>query len=156
VDNIRKTLAIKVLQVELERVYMLLRQEVELSDDFNEQEILIAAFEGADIQLARLSVFADSDVALLVSDDELGLVAANVEDVRSRLGLETDAYISGWEWSKLQVSPIPVTSTGKDANIVRLTLWMCGENPSKASNFILEGPNFWEAIFCMQSGSFRM
>jgi len=102
VDNIRKTLAIKVLQVELERVYMLLRQEVELSDDFNEQEILIAAFEGADIQLARLSVFADSDVALLVSDDELGLVAANVEDVRSRLGLETDAYISGWEWSKLQ------------------------------------------------------
>ncbi|EME26684.1 hypothetical protein Gasu2_00300 [Galdieria sulphuraria] len=113
VDNIRKTLAIKVMLVELERVYMLLRQEVELSDDFNEQEILIAAFENADIQLARLGVFADSNVALLVSDDELGLVAANVEDVRSRLGLETDAYISGWEWNKLQTYFVDVWRKSK-------------------------------------------
>ncbi|GJQ15432.1 hypothetical protein GpartN1_g7223.t1 [Galdieria partita] len=113
VDNIRKTLAIKVMLVELERVYMLLRQEVELSDDFNEQEILIATFENADIQLARLSVFADSNVALLVSDDELGLVAATVEDVRSRLGLETDAYISGWEWNKLQMYFVDVWRKSK-------------------------------------------
>eukprot|EP00871_Galdieria_phlegrea_P001910 jgi/Galph1/271/GphlegSOOS_G5065.1 len=102
VDNLRKSLAIKVLQVELERVYMFLCQEVELSDDFAEQKILVAAYEGADSQLERLSVLADSNVALVVSDDELGTLASGVEDIRSRLGLETDAYISGWDWNRLQ------------------------------------------------------
>lgn len=145
-DNIRKTLAIKVMQVELERVYMLLRQEVELSDDFNEQEILIAAFENADIQLARLSVFADSNVALLVSDDELGLTAASVEDVRSRLGLETDAYISGWEWNKLQVSHISCSPIINRYYYLRRISSIYGKNLSKALNFILEERNYWEAI----------
>mmetsp|Transcript_10567 Transcript_10567/g.44062 ORF Transcript_10567/g.44062 Transcript_10567/m.44062 type:complete len:94 (+) Transcript_10567:110-391(+) len=57
VNTVRRMLAVTVLQLELERIYLYLRNEVETTSDFMDQQLLIREFGQMDERLSILKVW---------------------------------------------------------------------------------------------------
>uniref|UniRef100_A0A7S3E6R9 Letm1 RBD domain-containing protein n=1 Tax=Rhodosorus marinus TaxID=101924 RepID=A0A7S3E6R9_9RHOD len=100
VNTVRRMLAVTVLQLELERIYLYLRNEVETTSDFMDQQLLIREFGQMDERLSILKVYVDESQVLLVDDDELGELAGDVAFMKSRVGLENDFYTTTFDWPK--------------------------------------------------------
>eukprot|EP00171_Calliarthron_tuberculosum_P009784 IDg9784t1 len=96
VSAVRRTLAIRVLQLEMEKIFVSLADELTRSsvDLVQEQRLLIAEFGELDGRLLEMSVFVDNGEPALVRDDALGDVAADIQYLKTRLGLDAPLYTS--------------------------------------------------------------
>jgi len=105
VNEVRRTLALRVLQLEMERIYINLEAESgepEPGNDVMEQRLLAVEFGQLDLRVAELRVLiAQGDVAL-VQDDELGVLANDILDFKSRLGLDSDLYTKRLDAAKIR------------------------------------------------------
>lgn len=105
VSILRRTLAVRVLQLEMEKIYVSLADEIENSDYemMMEQRVLVVEFGDLDERLATLQLFVDQEEPLLIDDDILGKLAGDVQDLKTRLGLEESLYSSSTlNWTQLQ------------------------------------------------------
>ncbi|GBG65146.1 hypothetical protein CBR_g49508 [Chara braunii] len=97
VDELRKKLAVRTLQLEMELIYACLEDEaVQISDDAKtdeEESLLIAEFGMLDADLAKLRVSVDRNEAILIDDDELAQLAIDIPDFKNRLGIQQQAVI---------------------------------------------------------------
>lgn len=96
VNALRRTLAVRVLQLELERVLAAVAEEVERTDfdTVLEQRVLVIEFGDLDERLSTLDVFVELEEAVLIEDDVLGELAADMQDMKTRLGLDSPLYSS--------------------------------------------------------------
>lgn len=96
VSAVRRTLAIRVLQLEMERIFVSLAEELERSSVtlVPEQRLLIAEFAELDARLFEMRVFVDNAEPTLVPEDALEEVAADVQYFKTRLGLDASIYTS--------------------------------------------------------------
>eukprot|EP00271_Cylindrocystis_brebissonii_P006576 TRINITY_DN19351_c0_g1_i1.p1 TRINITY_DN19351_c0_g1~~TRINITY_DN19351_c0_g1_i1.p1 ORF type:complete len:908 (+),score=219.61 TRINITY_DN19351_c0_g1_i1:337-3060(+) len=100
VNEVRKALLVRTLQVEMELMYISLEEEL-LDITFGSQDIrtdeeeslLMAEFGLLDADLARLRVNVDRNEAILVDDDELEVLATDIPDLKQRLGISEEASI---------------------------------------------------------------
>lgn len=99
VNEIRKELAVRTLQVEMALIYLTLEAELldtSGSEDVRtdeEESLLVAEFGLLDADLARLRISVDRREAILVDDEELEVLATDIPDLKSRLGIMEDASI---------------------------------------------------------------
>lgn len=96
VSAVRRALAVRVLQLEMEKIFVSLADELAWSsvDLVQEQRLLIAEFGELDGRLLEMCVFVDNGEPALVGDDALGDVAADIEYLKTRLGLDAPLYTS--------------------------------------------------------------
>lgn len=96
VSELRRTLAVRVLQLEMEKIFVSVADEIENSDyqTMKEQRVLVVEFGDLDERLATLELFINQEEPLLVEDDTLGELAADIQDLRIRLGLDEALYSS--------------------------------------------------------------
>eukprot|EP00850_Spirogloea_muscicola_P011755 SM000074S21665 [mRNA] locus=s74:193247:198143:+ [translate_table: standard] len=97
VDELRKKLAVRVLQLEMELIYMYLEQEVlVINEDLRtdeEESLLVAEFGLLDVDLAKLRTALDRSEAILIDDEELEVLAVDIPDLKNRLGIVEEASI---------------------------------------------------------------
>lgn len=94
VSAVRRKLAVRVLQLEMEKIFAALGDEVARSSLLREPRAMIAEFGDLDNRLLELLVFIDNDEPMLVEDDSLGQVAADIQYLKQRLGLDATLYTS--------------------------------------------------------------
>ena len=94
VTSVRRSLAVRVLQLEMEKIFGSLADEVARSSLLAEQRLLIAEFGELDERLLEWTVFIDNGEPLLVRDDALGEVANDIQYLKTRLGLDGALYTS--------------------------------------------------------------
>jgi hypothetical protein len=112
VSAIRRTLAVRVLQIEMETIFTSLSAEVERSSfEVLEQRIMIAEFGDMDLRLMTLVDFVDQDAPGLIDDDDVGVLAMDIQDLKMRLGLDLQVYSARPDI--LQVRQFVVTSLVK-------------------------------------------
>lgn len=93
VSGVRRTLAVKVMQLETENVFTSLWEEVERSGfELMEQRVMVAEFGDIDSRLESLAVFVDQGEPALVDDVEVGVLASDIQDLKMRLGLDAPLY----------------------------------------------------------------
>lgn len=105
VSSLRRTLAVRVLQLEMEKIFVSVADEIENCDAHTmmEQRVLVVEFGELDERLAALQVFVEQDEPLLIDDDVLGALAADVQDLKTRLGLDEPLYSSATiSWAQMQ------------------------------------------------------
>lgn len=115
VSSLRRTLAVRVLQLEMEKIFVSVAEEIENCDAYAmmEQRVLVVEFGELDERLAALQVFVEQDEPLLIDDDVLGALAADVQDLKTRLGLGEPLYSSATiSWAQMQQS---LVSTARKA-----------------------------------------
>lgn len=93
---LRRTLAVRVLQLEVEKIFVSLADEIENSeyDIMMDQRMLVAEFGDLDERLSTLDLFVDENEPLLIEDDTVGELAADIQDLKSRLGIDDPLYSS--------------------------------------------------------------
>lgn len=127
VNAVRRTLAVRVLQLEMEKIYVALTEEFERGlismnidssdkgykgNNSNEAAFVITEFGELDSKLLDLSDYIDQREPLLVADDTLGEVANDIQYLKTRLGLDATLYTSSTlDW--LQVRQIFMVSLKK-------------------------------------------
>lgn len=117
VNAVRRTLAVRVLQLEMEKIFVALTEEFErglisIGDEKNEPLFVITEFGELDSKLMDLSDYIDQNEPLLVADDTLGEVANDIQYFKTRLGLDATLYTSSTlDW--LQVRQIFIVSMKK-------------------------------------------
>lgn len=94
VTSVRRTLAVRVLQLEMEKIFGSLADEVARTSLLSEQRLLIAEFGELDERLLEWAVYIDNGEPLLVRDDALGEVASDIQYLKTRLGLDGALYTS--------------------------------------------------------------
>ncbi len=94
VTSVRRTLAVRVLQLEMEKIFGSLADEVARTSLLAEQRLLIAEFGELDERLLEWAVYIDNGEPLLVRDDALGEVASDIQYLKTRLGLDGALYTS--------------------------------------------------------------
>lgn len=102
VSQVRRTLAVRVLQLEMETIYSYLAQEVEANDEFMQQRLMIREFGELDKKLVTLSLFVDQNETLLIDDNELGDLAGDIQYLKSRLGLDDPVYTAQLDWPQVR------------------------------------------------------
>jgi len=102
VIEVRRSLAVRVLQLEMERIYGYLREEIEVADEFMEERLLVAEFSQLDEQLAEMRFLVDHGEVMAIQDDQVGSLAENVQFLKARLGLENDLYTTRLSWAVLR------------------------------------------------------
>lgn len=97
VNELRKILAVRTLQVEMLIVYMNLEADVmQISDDVRtdeEESLLVAEFGLLDADLAKLRVAVDRNEVSVIQDEELEDLVADVLDLKNRLGIVEEPSI---------------------------------------------------------------
>ncbi|CAM6086556.1 unnamed protein product [Calypogeia fissa] len=97
VNELRKILAVRTLQLEMQLIYMCLEDDVLLlSDDIRsdeEESLLVAEFGLYDADLAQLRTAVDRNEAILIQDEELEDLAIDIPDLKNRLGIVEEASI---------------------------------------------------------------
>lgn len=105
VSSLRRVLAVRVLQLELEKIIVVVGEEID-SADYNsilDQRVLVIEFGDLDGRLATLDLFVEQQEALLIEDDVLGELAADIQDMKLRLGLDAPLYSSvQFSWSQVR------------------------------------------------------
>eukprot|EP00168_Porphyra_purpurea_P005977 TRINITY_DN1717_c0_g1_i2.p3 TRINITY_DN1717_c0_g1~~TRINITY_DN1717_c0_g1_i2.p3 ORF type:complete len:166 (-),score=50.42 TRINITY_DN1717_c0_g1_i2:61-558(-) len=104
VSRVRRTLAVQVLSLEMVKAYATLATEVEVASEPEEERLLIADFADLDLRLAPLAVFVEMEEPLLIDDDELGLLAAEIQYLKVRMGLGDDFYTGTVDWPRVKKS----------------------------------------------------
>lgn len=96
VNALRRTLAVRVLQFELERVLVGVAEEITRADfdTVLDQRVLVIEFGDLDERLSTLDVFLSLGESILIEDDVLGELAADMQDMKTRLGLDAPLYSS--------------------------------------------------------------
>jgi hypothetical protein len=95
VSAVRRTLAVRVLQLEMENIFTSLSDEVERSSfEMMEKRVMIAEFGDIDNRLNSLADFVDQDAPVLIDDDDVGILACDIQDLKMRLGIDTQLYSS--------------------------------------------------------------
>lgn len=96
VSALRRTLAVRVLQLEMEKIFSSVADEIENSDAqiMMEQRVLVVEFGDLDERLATLELYIEQEEPLLIEDDVLGELAADIQDLKTRLGLDAPLYSS--------------------------------------------------------------
>lgn len=96
VNALRRTLAVRVLQLELEKVFVCLAEEIDAAayDVILEQRVLVVEFGEIDERLATIDIFVEQEEPLLIEDDTLGELAADIQDMKLRLGIDAPLYSS--------------------------------------------------------------
>eukprot|EP00177_Eucheuma_denticulatum_P005574 GFKZ01010133.1.p1 GENE.GFKZ01010133.1~~GFKZ01010133.1.p1 ORF type:complete len:693 (-),score=150.90 GFKZ01010133.1:1508-3586(-) len=105
VSALRRTLAIRVLQLEMEKIFVSVANEIESVETgaLLEQRVLVVEFGDLDERLASLQVFVEEEEPLLIDDDVLGELAADIQDLKTRLGLDEPLYSSATiSWPQMQ------------------------------------------------------
>jgi len=102
VSRVRRTLAVQVLALEMVKAYATLATELEAASEPEEERLLIADFADLDLRLAPLAVFVEMDEPLLIDDDELGLLAAEIQYLKVRMGLGDDFYTGTLDWPRVK------------------------------------------------------
>lgn len=102
VSRVRRTLAVQVLALEMEKAYASLASEVEAASEPEEERLLVADFGELDLRLAPLVVFADMGEPLLIDDDDLGQLAAEIQYLKVRMGLGDDFYSATIDWPRVK------------------------------------------------------
>lgn len=105
VSAVRRTLAVRVLQLEMEKIFASLAEEIESSsyDTMMDQRLMVAEFGELDERLAEMEVFVDSGEPVLVQDDALGDVASDIQYLKTRLGLDAQLYSSATlDWPQVR------------------------------------------------------
>lgn len=105
VSALRRTLAVRVLQLEMEKIFVSVASEIENSDYdiMMDQRVLVAEFGDLDSRLAALELFIDEEEPLLMEDDSLGELAADIQDLKTRLGIDDPLYSSATlNWAQLR------------------------------------------------------
>lgn len=99
VNQIRKDLAVRTLTLEMEVIYIFLEQDLLAttgSQDVRtdeEESLLVAEFGLLDADLANLRACVARQEAMLIDDDELEELAADIPDLKNRLGIVEEATI---------------------------------------------------------------
>lgn len=95
VSAVRRTLAVRVMQLETENIFVSLSEEIESSGfDVMDQRVMVAEFGDIDERLESLAVFLDTNEPTLIDDDEVGVLASDIQDLKMRLGLDAPLYSS--------------------------------------------------------------
>lgn len=96
VSALRRTLAIRVLQLEMEKIFVGVSEEIDNCEpeSMNEQRMMVVEFAELDERLATLELFIDQSEPLLIEDDTLGELAADIQYLKTRLGLDEPLYSS--------------------------------------------------------------
>jgi LETM1-like protein len=95
VSAVRRTLAVRVMQLETENIFASLSEELERSGfEMMEQRVMVAEFGDIDERLELLAAFVDTDEPALIDDDEVGVLASYIQDLKMRLGLDAPLYSS--------------------------------------------------------------
>lgn len=102
VSRVRRTLAVQVLALEMEKAYASLASEVEAASEPEEERLLVADFGELDLRLAPLVVFAEMGEPLLIDDDDLGQLAAEIQYLKVRMGLGDDFYSATIDWPRVK------------------------------------------------------
>lgn len=105
VSVLRRTLAVRVLQLEMEKIYVSLADEIEGSEYemMMDQRVLVVEFGDLDHRLAELEVFIEQGEPILIEDDTLGELAADIQYLKTRLGLDTPLYSSArLDWPQMR------------------------------------------------------
>jgi hypothetical protein len=115
VNALRRQISVRVLESEMERIYLYLDAELETSalfslravNDEQEEMLLIAEYGLLARRLAEMQVLVDVGEAVLIEDDELADLASDIQFLKSRLGLgEDDAYMNlgsvVLDWSRIR------------------------------------------------------
>lgn len=120
VSSLRRILAVRVLQLEMEKIFVSVAEEIENCDAYAmmEQRVLVVEFGELDERLATLQVFVEQGEPLLIDDDVLGALAADVQDLKTRLGLDEALYSSATiSWAQMRqylASTVRKARTGFD------------------------------------------
>lgn len=99
VDHIRKDLAVQTLTLEMTVIYISLEQDLLTttgSQDVRtdeEESLLVVEFGLLDADLANLRACVARQEAMLIDDDELEELAADIPDLKDRLGIVEEASI---------------------------------------------------------------
>lgn len=105
VSALRRTLAVRVLQLELEKIFAGVAQEIDTVeyDLILDQRVLVVEFGDLDARLGTLDVFVEQEEPLLIEDDTLGELAADIQDLKMRLGLDAPLYSSATlSWDQMR------------------------------------------------------
>jgi hypothetical protein len=118
VSAIRRTLAVRVLQLEMENIFASLSDEIERSSfEMMEKRIMIAEFADIDNRLNALVDFVDQDAPVLIDDDDVGMLACDIQDLKMRLGLDTQVYSARPDITQVrQVIAVSVTKAKAGAD----------------------------------------
>lgn len=114
VSSLRRTLAVRVLQLELEKIVLVVAEEIDSAeyDSILDQRVLVIEFGDLDERLATLDLFVEQKETLLIEDDILGELAADIQDMKMRLGLDAPLY-SSVQFSWTQVKQFLTSSSRK-------------------------------------------
>jgi hypothetical protein len=115
VNALRRQISVRVLESEMERIYLYLDAELDAStlffsrpiNDEQEEMLLIAEYGLLARRLAEIQVLVDVGEAVLIEDDELADLASDIQFLKSRLGIgEDDAYMNlgsvVLDWSRIR------------------------------------------------------
>lgn len=105
VSGLRRTLAVRVLELEMEKMFVSLANEIEKSEAqmMREERVLVVEFGDLDERLGSLKILVEQEEPMLIEDVVVGELAADVLDLKTRLGLDEALYSSrGMSWMQLQ------------------------------------------------------
>ncbi|KAI0558527.1 LETM1-like protein [Gracilaria domingensis] len=94
VSSLRRTLAVRVLQLEMEKIFASMAEEIDNCDreTMNEQRMMVVEFTELDDRLATLELFVEQQEPLLIEDGIVGELAGDVQYLKTRLGLDEPLY----------------------------------------------------------------
>ena len=100
VSLLRRVFAVRTLQLEMERIVMQLEEEAAEAPSLDapgrsdEVELLAAEFGAMDRSLSKLVSAVDRGAAEFISDEDLTVLATDIPDLKSRLGIADDGLTS--------------------------------------------------------------
>lgn len=100
VSLLRRIFAVRTLQVEMERIVMQLEEEaaeapsLDAPDRSDEVELLVAEFGAMDRSLRKLVSLVDRGASERINDEDLTVLATDIPDLKSRLGIADDGLTS--------------------------------------------------------------
>ncbi|CAN8076655.1 unnamed protein product [Agarophyton chilense] len=94
VSSLRRTLAVRVLQLEMEKIFASIAVEIDNCDreTMNEQRMMIVEFTDLDNRLGTLELFVEQQEPLLIEDGTVGELAGDIQYLKTRLGLGEPLY----------------------------------------------------------------
>lgn len=105
VNALRRTLAVRALQLDLEKIVGVVIEEIDNAEytSILDQRVLIIEFGDLDKRLATLALFVEQNEALLIEDEIIGALTADIQDMKMRLGLDVPLYSSArFNWGQIK------------------------------------------------------
>uniref|UniRef100_A0A7S1XD73 Letm1 RBD domain-containing protein n=1 Tax=Compsopogon caeruleus TaxID=31354 RepID=A0A7S1XD73_9RHOD len=102
VIEIRRCLAVRVLELEMEIIYSYLESEIDVAEELMDEQPFILEFGALEEQLVELSFLVDQSETLVINDDTLASLAERIQFLKSSLGLENDLFTTQITWNLLR------------------------------------------------------